>query len=230
MVSERISKRVASRAAASWLIATLLLAAPVTVAAPGDGTDHECGVAESCAGMSPLPHSTSSAGARGTSRDRESSVRAGARKAPKRTRRRSLHLRHSSRRTRRRQEVSTRELSLGEGGPDELRKHLDESGRPRRRLLAHHDAPPRGARNRVDRLRRRRTAPPGALREPDRRRPEFLDDGPDRPRQPVFPEPRHQRANVLHLSPASERVDDHARRGARAVRIDQRSRPDLPDE
>lgn len=86
MMSERISTRVAARAAGFWLLGALLLAAQATVAAPGDGTDHECGVAESCAGISPSPQSTSSSGARGTARDRDPSVRAGNRRASRKVR------------------------------------------------------------------------------------------------------------------------------------------------
>ena len=85
MMSERFSMRAAARAAGPWLIATLLLAAPATVAAAGDGTDHECGMAEPCAGMSPLPHSSPSTHARRTARGPESS-RAADRKAPRKAR------------------------------------------------------------------------------------------------------------------------------------------------
>jgi hypothetical protein len=86
MMSKLNSTRVAGCAAGSWLLAALLLVAPATVAALGDGTDHDCGAAEPCAVMSPLPHSASSAGAKGKARDRESSVRAVDRRASRKVR------------------------------------------------------------------------------------------------------------------------------------------------
>lgn len=84
MMSERIPTKVAARAAGSWLIATLLLFS--AVAALGDGTENECGVAEPCAVMSPLPNSSSSTGARGTARIHRSSVRAADRSASRKAR------------------------------------------------------------------------------------------------------------------------------------------------
>ena len=79
MKAERIPTSVAAQAAGRWLIATLFLLSPV--AALGNGPDDECGVAEPCAGMSPLPASSSSMGARRAARDQPPSVRAGGRRA-----------------------------------------------------------------------------------------------------------------------------------------------------
>jgi hypothetical protein len=86
MMSERIPTRVAVRSGGSWLLAALFLAAPPTVAAAGDGTDHECGMAESCLVMSPSPQLTSSEGARGAAHDRDSSGPAGGRRASRKAR------------------------------------------------------------------------------------------------------------------------------------------------
>ena len=86
MISERFSMKLAVRAAAPWLIATILLTAPAAVAALGDGTENECGVAEPCAVTSPLPDSSSSAGARGTARIHRSSIRAADRSASRKAR------------------------------------------------------------------------------------------------------------------------------------------------
>ena len=74
------------RSGASWLLAALFLAAPATVVATGDRTNHECGMAESCLVMSPSPQLTSSAGGRGAARDRDSSGPAGGRRASRKAR------------------------------------------------------------------------------------------------------------------------------------------------
>ena len=84
MKAERIPTRAAAHAAGRWVIATLFLLAPA--AALGNGPDDECGVAEPCAGMSPLPASSALMGARRAARDQPPSVRTADRKAsPRKT-------------------------------------------------------------------------------------------------------------------------------------------------